>query len=104
MGRGQGQGQMQFGFNPGQPGGPFGQFGPFNGGQMLNGLRQGNRDPFGRQLDEGSSGQANGSVKIPQENELARAREILDELRRRLGDMWRPEMEMEYLRRLLRRF
>lgn len=105
MGRGQGQGQMQFGFNPGgQPGGQFGQFGPFNGGQMLNGLRQGNRDPFGRQLDEGSSGQANGSVKIPQENELARAREILDELRRRLGDMWRPEMEMDYLRRLLRRF
>jgi hypothetical protein len=95
---------MQFGYAPGQPGGQFGQFGPFNGGQMLQGLRQGNRDPFGRQLDEGSSGQANGSVKIPQESELARAREILDELRRRLGDLWRPEMEMEYLRRLLRRF
>ena len=104
MGRGQGQGQMQFGFNPGQPGGQFGQFGPFNGGPMLQGLRPGNRDPFGRQQDDGSNGQPNGTVKIPQENELARAREILDELRRRLGDMWRPEMEMDYLRRLLRRF
>ena len=102
-GQGQGQGQMQFGYNPGQQGGQFGQFGPFNG-PMLQGLRPGNRDPFGRQLDEGSSGQSNGTVKIPQENELARAREILDELRRRLGDLWRPEMEMEYLRRLLRRF
>lgn len=100
---GRGQGPMQFGFNPGQPGGQFGQFGPFNGPQ-LNGLRQGNRDPFGRQLDEGNSGQANGSVKIPQESELARSREILDELRRRLGDLWRPEMETDYLRRLLRRF
>jgi hypothetical protein len=101
---GQGQGQMQFGFNPGT-GGQFGQFGPFTGGPGLQGLRQGNRDPFGRQLDEnGATGQANGSVKIPQEAELARAREILDELRRRLGDMWRPEMEMDYLRRLLRRF
>jgi uncharacterized protein (TIGR02302 family) len=101
---GQGQGQMQFGFNPGQPGGQFGTFGPFNGGPMLQGLRPGNRDPFGRQQEDGSNGQPNGTVKIPQENELARAREILDELRRRLGDMWRPEMEMDYLRRLLRRF
>jgi len=101
---GRGQGQMQFGFNPGQPGGQFGQFGPFNGGPMLQGLRPGNRDPFGRQQEDGSNGQPNGTVKIPQENELARAREILDELRRRLGDMWRPEMEMDYLRRLLRRF
>ena len=103
-GQGQGQGQMQFGFNRGQPGGQFNQFGPFNGGPMLQGLRPGNRDPFGRQQDENSNGQPNGTVKIPQENELARAREILDELRRRLGDMWRPEMEMDYLRRLLRRF
>ena len=102
---GRGQGQMQFGFNPGQPGGPFGQFGPFNGGPALQGLRPGNRDPFGRDLDQkGSEGSANGSVKIPQESEMLRAREILEELRRRLGDLWRPEMEMDYLRRLLKRF
>jgi uncharacterized protein (TIGR02302 family) len=99
MGRQMGPGRgNQFGFNM-----PGGRFGPFNG-PRLEGLRPGNRDPFGRQLDEGSNGTATGSVKIPDESEMARAREILDELRRRLGDLWRPEMELEYLKRLLRRF
>jgi hypothetical protein len=96
MGPGRGN-QFQFGFNQG------GRFGPFNG-PRLEGLRPGNRDPFGRQLEEGDRGTATGSVKIPDESEMARAREILDELRRRLGDLWRPEMELDYLKRLLRRF
>ncbi|NQV57026.1 MAG: DUF4175 domain-containing protein [Rhodospirillales bacterium] len=93
MGRGRGAGRS------GPRGGQFGRF----TGPRLKGLRPGNRDPFGRQLDEGSTGTASGSVKIPGESEVQRARQILDELRKRMGDLWRPEMELEYIERLLKR-
>jgi hypothetical protein len=43
-------------------------------------------------------------VKIPEEAELQRAREILDELRRRSGQYGRPQMEREYIDRLLKQF
>jgi hypothetical protein len=43
-------------------------------------------------------------VKIPSEQELQRAREILNELRRRAGERERPEIEREYIERLLERF
>ena len=43
-------------------------------------------------------------MKLPDEIDAQRAREILNELRRRLGERFRPEMELEYLERLLRRF
>ncbi|MDA0240774.1 MAG: DUF4175 family protein, partial [Proteobacteria bacterium] len=101
LGRGQGRGQQ---FGQGRQFGPGGQFGRFSGPQ-LRGLRQGNRDPFGRPTtEEGNQGTATGTVKIPGESELKRAREILDELRRRAGDLWRPEIELEYIERLLKRF
>jgi uncharacterized protein (TIGR02302 family) len=80
-----------------------GSFGAFTG-PRLRGLRPGNRDPFGRQLEEGSSGTATGRVKIPEESEIQQAREILNELRRRMGDQWRPEVELDYIERLLKRF
>jgi hypothetical protein len=35
---------------------------------------------------------------------LQRAHEILKELRRRAGDLWRPDLELEYIERLLKRF
>jgi uncharacterized protein (TIGR02302 family) len=66
-------------------------------------MRAQNRDPLGR-----SSG-ANGSLGT-QENLLQgedvyrRARELLDEIRRRSGDTARPEVERDYLERLLERF
>jgi hypothetical protein len=40
-------------------------------------------------------------VKIPEEADIQRAREILDAIRERLGDAFRPEMERHYLERLL---
>ena len=43
-------------------------------------------------------------VKVPDEVDVQRAREILEELRRRLGDQTRPTMELDYIERLLRRF
>lgn len=64
---------------------------------------QDRRDPLGR--PQRSSGPELGtSVKVPQEIELQRAREIIDELRRRRGEVTRPMIELDYLDRLLRRF
>jgi len=84
--------------------GPGGRFGAFTG-PRLRGMRPGNRDPFGRrQQEEGNQGTATGRVKIPGESEMQRAREILEELRRRAGDLWRPEIELDYIERLLKRF
>jgi RNA polymerase-interacting CarD/CdnL/TRCF family regulator len=44
------------------------------------------------------------SVKIPDEADVQRAREILRELYRRSGDRSRPPIERDYIDRLLRRF
>ncbi len=61
------------------------------------------RDPLGR--PQRSEGPDQGtSVKVPEEIEMQRAREILDELRRRSGEAARPPIELDYLERLLKRF
>ncbi len=44
------------------------------------------------------------SVKVPDEITVQRAREILDELRKRLGQPSRPPVELDYLERLIKRF
>jgi hypothetical protein len=63
-----------------------------------NGTEQ--EDPLGRQ--DGSSGSGDG-VKIPDRDTLARARSILEELRRRAAERGRPKQELDYYDRLLRR-
>ncbi len=78
------------------------------GGQRGNGLRGGgtnftNRDPLGR--PQRTTGADLGtSVKVPDEIDTQRAREILDAIRRRLGDFGRPAFERDYLERLLEQF
>lgn len=60
------------------------------------------RDPLGREVmgqDIDSS-----DVTIPDEGALAKARQILDELRRRAGESDRPRIELDYINRLLDRF
>ena len=42
------------------------------------------------------------SVKIPGEIDVQRVRRILEELRRRLGDTSRPQIELDYIERLLK--
>ncbi|KIL97923.1 Methyl-accepting chemotaxis protein [Paramagnetospirillum magnetotacticum MS-1] len=59
------------------------------------------RDPFGRALN-GSSFADDGRTKVPGRSDTMRAREILQELRRRSGDTGRPEPERDYLKRLLK--
>ena len=65
--------------------------------------RADNRDPLGR--SQGSNG-ATGSDNEADLNGDAygRARELLDEIRRRSGEVARPEAERDYLNRLLDRF
>ena len=46
-------------------------------------------------------GQRNGSVKIPDEIDVQRARQILEAIRKRLGNTLSPQIERDYLERLL---
>ena len=60
-------------------------------------------DPMGRpQRTEGPD--LGTSVKVPDEIDIQRAREILEELRKRAGEQTRPLLELDYIERLLRRF
>jgi uncharacterized protein (TIGR02302 family) len=82
-GRGRGRGRGMFGRRPGQT--PFAY------------------DPLGRQLPN-SGMTSSDDVDIPDESATQKAWEILQELRRRAGEIGRPDVEMDYLERLLRRF
>jgi hypothetical protein len=68
--------------------------------ESQNGEQGQREDPLGRSGSPlGQSG-----VKIPGATELARARAILEELRRRAAQMNRPQAERDYLDRLLKAF
>jgi len=60
----------------------------------------GREDPLGRS----ASTLGNSGIKIPGAADLARARQILEELRRRAAQMNRPQAERDYLDRLLKAF
>ena len=79
--------------------------------QLIQQMRQqgqagNNRDPFGRPAPQQSSGPEFGGrkVKIPEQIDVQRAREILNELRRKFSDAQRPPVELDYLERLLKLF
>lgn len=59
-------------------------------------------DPLGRPI--GSKGRADGDTAVPEQNASDRARELLEEIRRRSGDQGRTSEELDYLNRLLDRF
>jgi len=61
------------------------------------------RDPLGRPTSNNGT-YDQGDVKIPDQGTLQKSREILDELRRRAGERFRPEIELDYIERLLKRF
>ncbi len=64
---------------------------------------QAGRDPLGRKQN-GQLSDPGDSVKVPDEITVQRAREILDELRKRLGQPARPAIELDYLERLVKPF
>ncbi|MHC8508628.1 MAG: DUF4175 domain-containing protein [Rhodospirillales bacterium] len=83
----------------------FGAMGLPAGGQN-RGLHPGAAsDPFGRGHGGFQGvGADDGSEITPDESEIRRAHEILEELRRRAGERRRPADEREYIDRLLQRF
>jgi len=83
---GQGMGQ-----GPGQPG--------RNGRQRA----EQNTDPLGRPLRGRDYGD-DVTVKVPGEIDAQRARRILEELRKRFGESTRPQIELDYIERLLKDF
>ena len=61
--------------------------------------QEGKEDPLGR-----SNGGPGNGVKIPGASDMARARDILKELRKRAGERGRPQQELDYIDRLLKEF
>jgi uncharacterized protein (TIGR02302 family) len=60
-------------------------------------------DPLGRPVRTREYGD-DYTVKVPDEIDVQRARRVLEELRKRLGEPERPRMELDYIERLLRDF
>jgi uncharacterized protein (TIGR02302 family) len=85
---------MQQGDGDGQGDGPGNR-----AGRQQSGGNQ--SDPLGRPLHGREFGD-DLTVKIPGEIDVQRVRRILEELRRRLADPQRPQMELDYIERLLK--
>ena len=85
------QQQGMMGPGPGQPG----RLGQPRANQQT--------DPLGRPLRGRDYGD-DVTVKVPGEIDVQRARRILEELRRRFGESFRPQLELEYIERLLKDF
>jgi uncharacterized protein (TIGR02302 family) len=85
---------MQQGDGDGQGNGPGERAGRQQNGGSAN-------DPLGRPLRGREFGD-DLTVKIPGEIDVQRVRRILEELRRRLADPQRPQIELDYIERLLK--
>lgn len=85
---------MQQGEGDGQGDGPGNRAGRQQGAGNSN-------DPLGRPLHGREFGD-DYTVKIPGEIDVQRVRRILEELRRRLADPQRPQIELDYIERLLK--
>jgi uncharacterized protein (TIGR02302 family) len=63
------------------------------------------RDPLGRRYERDRGGEVDdGKTVIPDKADVQKARDILDELRRRSSDPNRPDIELDYIDRLLDSF
>lgn len=73
---------------------------PMQGGSARNGS-----DPFGQRGGGALGAQMDdGSIRVPDQGDLMRSRQIFDELRRRAGERFRPRIELDYIDRLLTPF
>jgi uncharacterized protein (TIGR02302 family) len=66
----------------------------------------GRTDPLGRPMGdgEGNNPWSASKVKIPDKAERKQVQDILDQLRKKSGELQRPVYELEYYRRLMRQF
>jgi uncharacterized protein (TIGR02302 family) len=83
--------QSGMGQSPGQP------------GRNGRARAEQNTDPLGRPLRGRDYGD-DVTVKVPGEIDAQRARRILEELRKRFGESSRPQIELDYIERLLKDF
>jgi uncharacterized protein (TIGR02302 family) len=60
-------------------------------------------DPLGRPLRGRDYGD-DSTVKVPGDIDVQRARRIIEELRKRFGEMGRPQEELDYIERLLKNY
>lgn len=68
----------------------------------LGGIR---RDPLGRPMpNQFGNNQSGSRIEIPDEAERKRVQDILDTLRKKSGELERPEYELDYYRRLMKQF
>jgi uncharacterized protein (TIGR02302 family) len=74
--------------------------GPGPNGRLGQPRAQRDTDPLGRPLHGRDPDDF--SVKVPGEIDVQRARRIIEELRRRFGDILRPQEELDYIERLLK--
>jgi uncharacterized protein (TIGR02302 family) len=81
--------QNGFGQGPGQP------------GSRGRARAEQDTDPLGRPM-RGHEYSDDSSVKLPGEIDAQRARRIIQELRKRYGESYRPQMELDYIERLLK--
>ena len=87
------QAMQDNGFGPGPNGRPTGP----------QARAQNDTDPLGRPL-RGHDLDGDNTVKVPGEIDAQRARRILEELRKRFGESFRPQLELDYIERLLKDF
>lgn len=85
------QNGMGMGLGPGQP------------GRNGRARAQQDTDPLGRPMRGHEYGD-DATVKVPGEIDAQRARRILEELRKRFGESGRPQLELDYIERLLKDF
>lgn len=75
---------------------------------MMFSMGMGGRfDPLGRPMDDGEGGSTPWSasrVKIPDKAERRKVQDILDDLRKKSGELQRPAYERDYFHRLMRQF
>ena len=77
--------------------------GPGNPGRTGQARANNDTDPLGRPLRGRDYGD-DVTVKVPGEIDVQRARRILEELRKRFADPARPQLELDYIERLLKDF
>jgi uncharacterized protein (TIGR02302 family) len=77
--------------------------GPGQPGRNGRARAQQDTDPLGRPLRGREYGD-DVTVKVPGEIDAQRARRILEELRKRFGESSRPQLELDYIERLLKDF
>jgi len=85
--------QQQMGEKPGS--GRLGRFGQSRSDQ--------DTDPLGRPMRGHEYGD-DSTVKVPGDIDIQRARRIIEELRKRYGDLGRSQEELDYIERLLKNF